>query len=1531
MHTLALRFFLALSATSLVLSGCVTGQKQFQTGEKAYQEGDLEAAELAYKQAVKNEPSNREYKAALDRVEQELAKRYEDEARAKEKNEDWKGASASWAKASEAVPSNQDYRARKALSGMKAQNLGPDEWYEGVKKVDAEIPKNAIVEKSLAGAKSKAVQYHIGLAEKFLSSSEGTKALEHFERAKEIDPAAPGLDSSHYSEATAFALMEQADAKLAAGDALEAHDLYQRALEKRPLPEIKAKLQKVKAKVSAVLSKVDAARALAQKGRHLEALKAYESIAGAKGVPSSVAEGMLQERSEVAKAEAEKAEKAAEKGDLARAKQSLEEALRYATLEPQALGALRTALSEIEDNRAGKGVRTIEDAKLDTKEPAVKATRAYATGSAKKLLDKAKAISKKDPSGALALIADLGPFEDSMPAIKDLRRELRAGSFLDTLDEAMRAAKKGDDEEAGTLMLAALNASNAPAELRRIATEACDALKSKKWVDAQVAFQKALSLEPRSKLAQKGVEIASLRRKEGEKKALDVLKSGSGDEDAAVDLLEAAEKAEANGASVKQGAALLLARVQAAKNASDSDLAKLVKRASRLAHAPQAAKAIDDGVAALERGDHGAAETAFGRALEAAPSLEVAKIARERSRERALAALKSGAKKAAEGDEGGAKTLAELLKKDTHDKEANGALNAILDKARSKAKSGDDQGAAHELELAALALSPAPGVKLNLDKGTKALASGKMDEAEKAFEDALELEPDNRAAKVGHEVAKAARAEMLSKALDSTRKGGSAGESIEVLKRTLSANPASPEARKAFETLVDEAKKQGEAGNDQKAAGLLDTANVVSKPEATRSAIQSANKLLADGKHEEAEAAYAKVSASKVADTGKEIAHTRFRAALVQASLELKNGGDVERGAKATEKLLKLEPTNADAKAAIDGAVALAEKAAASGDDKTAAHLLRAASQAAGESKDLSGAIMRYESGKFDDAVRELEKRSSDLARRTIALIKARKLGTLKAGLQGDDRKQAESIKAMLAADPTNKEAQAALQKLLDKAKASAAKGDEKESAAELDAAMVATGAKEDLANTIGVATTHLGEKRFAQAEKAFLDALDLAKDSRVAKIGAEIAKKGREKAEKDASAEIAKAADPSPPARVLQASLLIDPSSKVVKAAEGVLAQRARKASAKPDDADAAATLDALVLLENASSDVIEGVKKADALFAKGSYDEAEAQFAAIEKSRSADLGKELARHRRIAILKAELEQAKKENDVLKQSRAVGAILQLDKGDRTAQEMAKKLRSSVIDSRLAAARAEKELGKVGVAYVYYKRALDLDQTNAKAKAEIEAIESSLKSGLDLVVVVDPIVRAPSVPGTQCSGIEGPMREAMMSEGSKRQNLGAYILSQDWTAAVERKDPKAPQVTGALKVTLSECQCGSSVGKATMLWELDVPREKGAPAVKGAVDANLPAGMVPRDEQDGAGNNARAALSRRAAKALFDKIADEKGAIDLWLLSLAEQGVKQKDSALVADAYVRLLVKKPASIDPTRVSLVEQYLDAELK
>lgn len=1528
----------------LFLSACVTGgAKQFRAGEKAHDSGDLEAAESAYKSALDAEPQNPQYKAALEKVRSELSGKHESDAKAREKAGDWKGAAAAWKRAADANPGDPDLKARAALSEAKAEDLGPDEWYERVKKISTEITGSAIVDKSLAGAKAKATQHNIQLGEKFLETGEGGRALQHFDRAKAIDPAAPGLDAQKYNEAAAYALMEQGDAREAADDPLTAYELYQQAFEKKALPELKAKIAKVKSKTSAVLSKIEQARSLAAKGRNAEALKIYESLAGAKGVPTSVAIETQKVRDDVARQEAEKGLQLAQRGDTVKAEKSIAEAARL-----MGSNALKETLDEIDNGRPGKALRALEASGLNEKDPLFVAAKALTVAVAKKTFDRAKSISGRDAAGALAAIADLGPFEDAIPQIKDLRRDLRAGSFTEMLDEALREAKAGNDDEAGQLLLAALSASAAPDKLRDPVVEGCEQLKTSHHVEAELAFQKALAAEPRSKLAQRGIDIARLRRKETERVALETLKKGGGDEAKAVEVLARILVAEPSNASARAGGDILVARLESdGKNLSDAQVATLIGHTARLTEVPKnASDALESGRASFEKADYSGAESSFAKVLETAPSLRVGKIGRELARARLMLSLKSGAKRAAEGDDSAAKTLAELLKKDPNDPEARAALQSILDKAASLAEAGRDADAAKQMELAAVATSPAPGVKVHLDKGIAAIAASKMEDAEKAFSEALDLETDQPVAKLGHEIAKAARVNALSKAVDEAKKGSGTDQAREALRRTLELDPNSAEARKAFAELLEEATRQGDAGNDRQAGQLLDTANVVSKPETMRKSIEEANKALGEGKHKEAEAGYAKVlesGQSRVASAGKDIAHKRLLAVLTTGAAELKNNGDLERGAKAVAELRAVEATHPAVKEAIDGAIEQAQNFAAKNDDKSAAKILRAAARASGEDKELTPGLIRYESGKLDDAIAELERIDSDLARRSSAMIKQRKLGTLKAGLSGDDRAAAESIKALLKQDPNSKDAQAAFAKLLEKAKAKAASNEDRASADALAAATIASQAPDDLKQTLDNAGTHLGEGRYAQAERGYMDGLELSKDSRVAATGLEISKKKRVIAEKNALAALAKPGDPVPHAKVLQASLLVEPNSKVVADAMNGLLARAKKSAAKPDDVDVAASLDAAILLENMPSEVAAKINAADALFAKASFNEAELAYtplakgsegddgaAAIKPSKVAAAGRDLARLRRIAVLKIDLENAKKDADILRQSTAVQKILELDPADKAAVELSKKLKVGVVDARIASAKQQKEFGKLGVAWVYLRRALDIEPGNAKAKEELAAIEALMKPRLDLVIKVDKIARAPSVGDHNCKGIEEQLRDALMEDGSKRENLGGYILSKDWTASVDRNDKDAPALGGMLEVTLSRCQNGSSTGKATLLWQLVVPPGSGNAAVKGVVDADLPAGMVPRDEQDGEGKNARRALARRATKALLDTIAEEKSAVDGWLLALAEHAVKQKDVALAADANARLALKR-SSVDPTRVSLVEQYIDSELK
>lgn len=131
-------------------------------------------------------------------------------------------------------------------------------------------------------------------------------------------------------------------------------------------------------------------------------------------------------------------------------------------------------------------------------------------------------------------------------------------------------------------------------------------------------------------------------------------------------------------------------------------------------------------------------------------------------------------------------------------------------------------------------------------------------------------------------------------------------------------------------------------------------------------------------------------------------------------------------------------------------------------------------------------------------------------------------------------------------------------------------------------------------------------------------------------------------------------------------------------------------------------------------------------------------------------------------------------------------------------------------------------------------------------------------------------------------------------------------------------------------MTMTACSLGSATGNATFKWVIQTPKD-GRLVAEGTVKADLPAGTIPRDEQDGAGNHARIAFSARAADTLGEKISEDRDKIEAWLMTLAEHGMAKNDPALVADAWARIRVKASKLVDVQRLLKVEAYLDEQFR
>ena len=218
---LARRVCAAFLVTALAAClGLGAGSKYYKKGEDAQKSGDLEEAFRQYKAASEAEPKNDQYKRAVADIGKELSLEHRAQARAKEKAQDWAGASAEWARAAEFAPEEKEYAVRRDLSGAKAKNLGPDEWYEALKAIAEQYPGEEVVARSLEGAKAQAYQYNVNLAKQFLGSGEGARAYTYYERAKAIDPTTPGLPPDSMARAEALSMAEEANQKLDAGDAV---------------------------------------------------------------------------------------------------------------------------------------------------------------------------------------------------------------------------------------------------------------------------------------------------------------------------------------------------------------------------------------------------------------------------------------------------------------------------------------------------------------------------------------------------------------------------------------------------------------------------------------------------------------------------------------------------------------------------------------------------------------------------------------------------------------------------------------------------------------------------------------------------------------------------------------------------------------------------------------------------------------------------------------------------------------------------------------------------------------------------------------------------------------------------------------------------------------------------------------------------------------------------------------------------------------------------------------------------------------
>ncbi|MEM1024383.1 MAG: hypothetical protein AAF627_06825 [Myxococcota bacterium] len=472
----------------------------------------------------------------------------------------------------------------------------------------------------------------------------------------------------------------------------------------------------------------------------------------------------------------------------------------------------------------------------------------------------------------------------------------------------------------------------------------------------------------------------------------------------------------------------------------------------------------------------------------------------------------------------------------------------------------------------------------------------------------------------------------------------------------------------------------------------------------------------------------------------------------------------------------------------------------------------------------------------------------------------------------------------------------------------------------------------EKLEGKMRAGLAHLQSGALAKAERLFASAKETDPASKPASLAYQLASTARERAEKQALAEIGTAEDPREAAATLAAGYAVDENNPRAKAAYAKLQARAQKSYGAVPPEQLAQMVSALGMLENIGGDMQARLSEAGELLKAGKLGEAQASYADARKgvlgartSEVAALGETWVRGRRIAELEKALKRVAATDDVIAESKVVQALLDVDANNRAALARKKNLASRLVATRSARASALAEAKAWGAAHYVASKGLALTPNASKLQKIRDEARADLKKRGDFIMVI----AAPRLEegASACTELPSVLQSALATTASKRDDLGGWVLSPAWTEAWKKGDDRVPSVEGQIEVVLSACSITPSSAEATLQWTVRVPQmAEGEVVAQGELGAVVDASIIPKDEQVASGRGARRVLSEKISEAVTEAMSQSRDSMDQWLLRMAQYYARAGEPEKVADAHARLLMDKPISLDDNGMAGVEAYL-----
>lgn len=528
----------AISISALLLfCACASlgGKKHFGAGQRAEQQGDLEAALVEYRAAVEAQPENADYRAGLERAQKAAAERRAQLARDAESREDWSGAVGHWRDALTFLPDSAELKARHELAGLHTKRSDPLEYFAATERLAQALPGDPTAAAALEQARNDAFHYYAKLAETYFDAGSFTDAFQSFERARKVKPDDASFKGLKYRISRARHFEALGDQKLKSGDALSAFRAYEEAASFADLPGLEAKLTRARRGAGSLIEQLEQARAFERLQKWEDAAELYTLIRDRSDAPPEIADAARRARQMSAKLRADRATTFAAQGQADQASAAFALALEHTDAAQGTLGLLRDGLLAVEGGQAGEALAKFRQAKTSSPDlPVTDAAFKVVSVRAKVELEAAKAQAQKDPAEAMVRVQRLLPFREDLPGYDQVRSQLVKRAFATLLERAEVRAGEGKGREAAELLATALQIAQVPPALGEPFGAGQKALAAGDYRGAREAFMRALKADKRSRLAQSGSKISTqlwasqLRREAAEaERAEDPLRAAS--------------------------------------------------------------------------------------------------------------------------------------------------------------------------------------------------------------------------------------------------------------------------------------------------------------------------------------------------------------------------------------------------------------------------------------------------------------------------------------------------------------------------------------------------------------------------------------------------------------------------------------------------------------------------------------------------------------------------------------------------------------------------------------------------------------------------------------------------------------------------------------------------------------------------------------------------------------------------------------------------------------------------------------------